>query len=286
MDPTRQSLTDEQLSAASKELIVSYPKTFKQNIDPPVYGQSFANIAFILFPKEKIFMTKYGKPVYGYVKVRGSHPTHEAAYIDSQRIIREVDSKHQNKIGQVGAWLPITDDTVFIAELTDVGDESKKQLRSDAEREKEAEARRVQRELKDRQDEMQKTDIYDHPDTIAFYVMKRVTEMKLTETIAEFEVKLKDLLEKRIKVWRELRYLEQLNPSHVDGWLDVYNAERTKMSISAFVPGETQFADFEKYKPTADDLKDMSIDGIRGYKLTDIPKNPNAPPGLGGGGKA
>lgn len=276
VDPSRKPLTDEQLDQAGKALIYKYPASIQTNADPPINGQLYANISFLLFPPDKIFMTKFGKPVYGYVKVRGVWPDSNSAYADARRIVKEVDSVYRIGNGaRVGMWIPISEDTDFIAEQIDVEDESTAvQLRSEAQIEKQKQIRQEKKNEEERLKELQENDIHDTPESVEFYAMRRVTEAKLTDTIAEFENKIKEMKEKRFKVWREMRYLERLNPSHITEWVDVYNVERRAVGIPDYVMSETQYAEYDAYHPTDEDLADLNLDKIRGYKAIDKSKKP------------
>lgn len=240
------SSQDDVGKAAVEGQTVSYPQVVRTMVDPPINGQNIGNLSFMLFKTPRMFRNK---PVYGYVKLRGNHVDEKSARYDAYRIIREVDSKFQVRLAKVGAWVPITDDDSCIKELYDVREnDEEKHIRDEAVKEREAEARRIAKEIKEAEDALKNgSDIYDNPDSLDFYTMKRVTEMRLTEAYQIAMRKLKELENSMIETHIILRTLEITNPDYNDQWIDVYNKERSKTSLPNFIPSEKHF---EKYEST------------------------------------
>jgi len=223
--------------AAVEGQLVPYPKIVRTMTDPPVNNQSIGNISFILFNEPK--KTKSGKPIYGFCKLRGNWNGEQQATFEASKIIREVDSKYPIKLAPVGGWVPITEDEDASKEKLDVRmKEEEIQLRDEAVKEKEAENRRIQREIQDRAEELKKGDIYDDPTSLTYYSMRMVTELRLIE---ERERQLKQLagVEDNIrKVQEELAKLEVKHPSYKEDWIERYNEERRKSGIPDFCPSE------------------------------------------------
>src|SRR5271154_4677864 len=118
LDENAPSLTNEELKAASNELLVSYPRIARTMTDDPVLNQVVGNISFMLFKDPRKLSN--GKPVYGFFKLRGNWAEAELAIKDAKRIIKEFDSKHKIYQAPVGHWLPITEEEAFTRELIDV----------------------------------------------------------------------------------------------------------------------------------------------------------------------
>lgn len=217
--------------------IVSYPKVVRTMIDPPINNQSIGNISFMLFNEPK--KTKSGKPVYGFCKLRGNWNGEQQARFEASKIIREVDSKYPVLLAPVGSWVPITEDEDASKDKYDVRMKDEElHLRDEAAKEKEADRRRIQREIQERAEELKKGDIYDDPTTLTYYSMRMVTELRLTE---ERERQLKQLagVEDNIrKVQEELARMEANHPDYKDNWIECYNAERRKTGIPDFCPSE------------------------------------------------
>jgi len=224
---------------------VSYPKVVRTMVDPPMVGQNIGNLSFMLFKVPRSFR---GKPIYGYVKLRGNHHDEKSARFDAYKIIREVDSKFQVRSAPVGTWVPITDDDSCIKDLYDVRDnDEEKHIRDEATKEKEAEGRRIAKEIKEAEDALKNgDDIYDNPESLDFYTMKRVTEMRLFESYQISLRKLQEIEKSLTETHMILRMLEVSNQDYNDLWLNTYNKERAKTSLPAFIPGGTQFKKYEE----------------------------------------
>lgn len=217
--------------------LTPYPKIVRTMTDPPVNNQSIGTISFMLFSEPK--KTKAGKPIYGFCKLRGNWNGEQQATFESSKIIREIDSKYPIKLAPVGVWVPITEDEDAAKEKIDVRmKEEEMHLRDEAIKEKEAEHRKIQRELKERADELRKGDVYDDPTSLTYYSMRMVTELRLVEE-RERQIRQLSSVEDNIrKVQEELARLEAKHPSYKDQWVDRYNEERRKSGIPAFCPSE------------------------------------------------
>lgn len=248
-NPDFPHLTNDDIGqAAVNGQVISYPMVVKKMVDPTIVDgdsvQKFGNLSFMLFETPKMFN---GKPIYGYVKLRGHYSCEETARNKAYNLVREVDSKYQIRIAPVGVWVPISESDSVIKELYDVREkENEIHLRDQAIKEKEKEDNRKIAEIKEARERLEKDgDIYDDPESIRFYTMKRVTEMTLTEAYHAQVSKIKEL-EKKIGEQRIiLKRIEVDYPNYPSEWIDCYNAERAKTSLSTFIPGETQFAEYE-----------------------------------------
>lgn len=231
--------------AAVEGQMYEYPKISRGATDPPIQGQSVGNVSFMLFKEPRTLRT--GKKVYGFLNLRGNFSDVDACKRQSCKIIREHDSRHQIRIAPVGHWVPITEEEAVCKEMEDVRmSENEVHMRDAAQKEKLAETKRIQREIKERMEELQNDgDIYDDPESAKYYSMRRVTEMRLTEarTIKQKEM---DGIEKNIlKVRAELKNLDNKYSDYADRWLDIYNEERAKVSIPPFVPPDDQFEEYD-----------------------------------------
>lgn len=237
--------------AACEGQVVEYPQVVRQDIDTPIIGQKYGNISFNFFEKPLMFQ---GKPIYGFFKLRGNHESAEVSRTDSYRIVRDLDSKFQVRIAPVGCWVPLTESDAVVKELYDVRESDKEiHLRDEATKKKEADSRRIQKEITEAQEQLEKGgDIYDDEENIRFYTMKRVTEMRLDESYQIQLIKLEELKKKRDEQRIIVKKLEKMYPSYSDEWLNVYNDERKKTSLPKFIPGETQFVDYNRV--TLDEL--------------------------------
>lgn len=239
--------SDDVGKAAMNGQVVEYPQVVRKMVDPPINGQKYGNVSFMLFDQPKMLNNK---PVYGYVKLRGNHESEETARADSYRIVRDVDSKFMVLIAPVGWWVPITESDTAIKEKYDVREDDKEiLLRDEAVKEKEKKQAKIVQEIRDNEEKLKTGgDIYDNPESLTFYAMKRVTEMTLMETRKAQQEKI-DHMQKKIAEQRIiLKRLEEKYPDYSKEWIAVYNEERAKSGTPKFIPGEKQFDDYESSK--------------------------------------
>lgn len=244
--PNHPSLEGE-VAAKAVSNQITYPQVVRTQNDPPVINQVFGNMSFMLFSQPRILST--GKPVYGFVKMRGNWPDQHVCETNAANIVKQTDSKFKVRVVPVGAWIPITEED-GAAEMIDVKtSDSAVQLRDQAIRDMETKQRQMIREIRDREDELRNTpDIYEEPNSVRYYAMKRVTEMRLCEAIEAEYKKIEDLKKKLVQVRTECRQKEKEFPKHSEEWLDSYNKERRKAGIPDFVPSENQFDEYNKFQ--------------------------------------
>ena len=240
---------------------VVYPKIVRDMIDPAIPGQAYANVSFMLFKEKRILRS--GQPVFGFVKVRGTHSSDVWAKKDANRIVLDIDSKFPVRTLPVGYWLPITDDTNFCKEIIDAAPEESSgqeidSMRSAAIKKKDEERRRRQREIADRMEDLKSGDIDDDTGTLRYYSMHRVTEWRLTERRDIQEKLLKKAKDKLVEIRRELKEIEVKHPEYVGAWMDCYNDERAKAGIAPHNPGEDDFKEYEE--TTLEYLRSVTIE--------------------------
>lgn len=283
--PNAPPLTDAQADAAASTMIFNFPTIFRQWIDPPIPGQLFT--VYCIMPLKEPKILKNGKKIYAYVKSRGNYPDEASASAAAKRLLKEVDSRFPIRIGRVGVFHPVSDDPTLALDLTHVntdgadggGEFKDKHLGSEASKDKEAEDRRIMRELRENEDHLRADgDVYDDPDHVRFYAMKRNTEQYLTDNIKSLRRQLKKAEDTRTKVWRDLRMIENAHPEHIRieangyaAWLNHLNAEkRAPVGLPDFIPATNQYEEYEAYHPT--DLPEFDAAAMRGYSLAEQPE--------------
>nr|QBK86290.1 MAG: uncharacterized protein LCMAC102_00850 [Marseillevirus LCMAC102] len=231
--------------AAVNGQIVAYPNVVRTMVDSPISGQKISGMSFMLFKEPRKFSN--GKYFYGFVKNRGNWADENQAKFEASKIIREVDSKYQIRLAPTGAWVPITDEDAFTKEFLDVRmKDDEIHLRDQGVKEKESEQRRMAREIREREDELRdEGDIYDDKKSLKYYSMRRVTELRLGETI-EYKLREVESLRKTLrKVQKELKRIEGDCGDYKNEWLNCYNVERRKTGIPDYVPSEEQIREYE-----------------------------------------
>ncbi len=231
--------------AAVNGQIVAYPNVVRTMVDSPISGQKISGMSFMLFNEPR--KLRNGKYVYGYIKNRGNWADENQAKFEASKIIREVDSKYQIRLAPTGAWVPITDEDAFTKETLDVRmKEDEIHIRDQAVKEKESEQRRMAREIREREEELRNEgDIYDDTTSLTYYSMRRVTELRLRETIDHQLRQIESIRKTLRKVQKELKRLEIDNGDYKNEWLNCYNVERRKTGIPDYVPSEEQLREYE-----------------------------------------
>lgn len=231
--PGYPALQNEVGQAAVDGKVRYFPQVVRQRTDPPVVNQTLGLLSWVLFDQPKMVE---GKPVYGYIKLRGNHSDQSAAMNACHKIVKEVDSYHKVLIAPVGNWLPITDNDSFVGEKVDVKmNENEIHLRDEAMLEKRKREEKIARELQERTEELRREEDKGENDTLTYYATKRNTDMKVREEIERQEKRLDSLKETHRKVLGELYKLEVANPEYREQWVECYNKKRREVGIADFV---------------------------------------------------
>ena len=252
VNPTYPPLSGEVAEAAVNGQIVRYPQVVRSGKDLPVPQQSHGLISFMLFKEPKTLKT--GKVCFGFCKLRGNWSDPSQCEMKAAGIIREQDSKHKVRIGEVGAWLPITDEGAFVQQTIDVKADAteEEKFKEEAIRKRQDEDKRIMRELKEREEEVKTAKDYnDDPTSLDYYTMNRTTWMWVTEQVEIQETRLKELKQKLTDRRKLLADLDAKHPAHQDEWIANYNKERRKAGIPDFIPSETMTKQYDDTAPAA-----------------------------------
>lgn len=229
--------------AAVNGQIVNYPQIVRSKQDDPIPNQSMSCMSFMLFKEPR--KMRNGKYAYGFIKNRGNWAGEDQALRHATRVVKEQDSKFRVLLAPVGSWMPITDAIQVADEQIDVREKDEEiHLRDEAQREKDRERRRIMREIREREEELKKGDIYDDPESLTYYSMRRVTEVKLREAAENQARQIEATRENIVKVQKELKKLERIHPEYIDQWIDRYNVERRKAGIPDYTPSDTQLEEY------------------------------------------
>lgn len=262
LDPTSDPLTGGEGREAVKAQIIDttpkYRKVVRGMADPPVVSQTVGLISFNLLPEPVLLK---GKPVYGFVKIRGNYTDVDSSIREASKIVKETDSMFKIRIAPVGQWVPITEADSVVKEMIDVktdgggasGDNDNEvqmpQLRDLATLQKQKEQEKIMRELKARAEDAEAHDVYDDQESLEFYVMKRVTDMTLLESYEIALNKLEEIKNKLFETRMKLKTLDVANPEYDESWLDFYNASRKERGITGeFVPTDSYLKYYEDGK--------------------------------------
>lgn len=256
---------------AVDDLVVTYPKVVRRNVDPSIPGQSVGCVSFNFF--KDLRKDQQGNVIYGFMKLRGNYESETVARAQAGKLVRDIDSVNDIKIAPVGVWVPITDSKLAVKEMYDIktGDESKdeqKLLQDEARKEKDSQIDAKRKELIESSKKLKDGgDPHDDPESLNYYTMKRVTEYQLVEELKALQNKVHNMRKLVAKTHGLIINLDEKHPEYDDIWIDNYNAKRKESGIGDFVPTENQF---EMLKNTSldkimEEFPDIDIDIPKPY---------------------
>jgi len=189
--------------------------------------------------------TKNGM-IYGVYKFRGTTPDETSAQKRAADIIREVDSRNPVHMVRVGTWYPITSDPSHIENLTEVQDDEVDQAKVKAEEERQSRQKQVMRTIKEREEDLKKNDLHDDPESLKYYIMRRVVWRTLRSTLELKEKELATLREKLYNVHGELHKKDAVHPDYDELWLEEYNKSLKDVGAPPCVPSKDEITEYRR----------------------------------------
>lgn len=226
-DPKASPLTDDETKAAVQELVDTFPKVTRNKNDPAILGQEYTNLSFMLL-KQPV------DGVYGFVKPRGSWPDVDKATLESEKLIKFVDSVFKIHIAPTGYWSPITNNERYASDQMDVKTREQDQaLRDRASKEAQARNMEMQREMNERKEQLKddKDDTDFDPESLDYYTKKRVSMKELNSYILQANEKMKTLKKSLRKIEKEVKEINRRHPQYMDQWIDNYNKARARVGL-------------------------------------------------------
>ena len=218
------NLSDDQLNAAFKELIVKFPKLERLPVDPPVAGQNYGLFSFKLLPKPV-------NGVYGFLKFRGAFATEKEWESHAKNLIRTVDSKHHIWPYQLGRWMPITVNEEFAQETLEVGqqDELNNVFNHQDTDDRKREAASV-REVKSREQKLIEESRRKTTDnsSLEYFAQQVMKQQQLVQWLTQMRSRKHDLLKALQSSKEEIARLSVEHPEYVtevDGKINAIKAE-------------------------------------------------------------
>lgn len=278
---TEPKLTDEQLDAAVDELVVDFPHVQRRTVDPEIPGQTYAVMSYVLLDKP----TDQG--LYGFMKVRGSYATEEAANERAEKLLRSVDSAHKYQICLVGNWAPLAVSEKFMQDVNEIDLDGVYDAA-----EKDAEKKRKQdiHQLKERAEKLQKevndphsesNEGLDDPDNIKYFIKLMLKKRSQVTYINDCKKRIQDTNKILKRTLAEISEASERHPEFVDEWENVYRKELLKIGTEE-IPENPTDAETESAARGIEDIEDLtdsnitSADAIvyHGKDLSDKGKSP------------
>lgn len=232
METNTNQLTEEQVNAAFKELIVRFPKVERLPVDPPIAGQNWALFSFKFLPKPV-------NGVHGFLKFRGSFPTQAEWEAHARSLIRTVDSKHHIWPYQQGRWMPITTNEEFAADVLEVGQTDElnaiyNQQETDTQKKEAQKIKEIKAREKKLIEESQRKKFDD--DSLDYYAQQVMKVQQLESWLEQMRKRKHDML-KALKAGRdEMVRLEGLHTDYKDRVEEKIKAIKEEIGLDENVP--------------------------------------------------
>lgn len=265
------SLTDEQLSAATEQLINTafvkkFPVVDRNYADPPVNLQQIGLFSFI--------PAKGAKPndrgIYGFAKMRGNFATEMEANQRAELLIKDHDSTNTIFHTYVGRPFPITVNENYASETSevDIRKDTVEAVSNTMKIKKDDDKRKAQ-EIQDREAELladtsstKEKELVEQDD----YITLKVKKAQLTWTYIEHVKKLKEVKEIIIRTRAQLVDIDAANPSLNEKYYEKYKDARVKAGLKvddkALSEGFTKYLVEDVLLPGIDDISDELIETV------------------------
>lgn len=205
-------LTDEQVAAAKKELIVRFPRVNRLPIDPPLAAQNWGLFSFKFLPKPV-------NGVYGFLKFRGAFSNEKDWESHAENIIRTVDSVHKIWPYQQGHWMPITTNEEFAVETLEVGQQDElKKIYNQQESNEDKQAKQTVKEIANRKEKLLSESKNKTTDTgsLDYYAQKVMSIQQLESWLEEMRKRKRQMIKALRDGQTEIKRLENEHPEYRD----------------------------------------------------------------------
>jgi hypothetical protein len=226
------TMSDEQVSSAMDGLIINeltkFPRVEKRFADPPISGQNICIHSFV--PSKGATSDKDG--IYGMVKFRGAFATEREAMEHSEHIIRNVDSYHSLYFSHMGRPFPLTRESKYVADVTEIDIRKKTEeiINEDVKKKRQEEKQAVE-DVKRREKELLE-DVSKDEEPIDRYTTLQVKRAQLAWTYVETMKKLQSEVKNNIlKARSEISEMDEKYPDLRDKYVDKYMEARKQAGL-------------------------------------------------------
>jgi hypothetical protein len=259
-------LSEEEVKNAMTDLnktafIARFPRLDRTYADPAILDQKYGLISFT--PAKGAQPNKAG--VYGYAKLRGNYATPIETNQRAEYLIRNVDSYHQIYHAFVGRPFPLTNDSKYSAEISeiDLRKDMSESISTDVKQKKEKEKNEIE-EIKRREKALvessrksienderlaaggsieEKVSVDDQYEN---YITLKVKKAQLTWTYLEHKKKMAEIKNIVVETVLSIDKLDLEQPSFKDKYFEKYMTARKEAGILNEMLEETQ-GNFMKY---------------------------------------
>jgi hypothetical protein len=252
-------LTEKETIEAMKELNVTdftdkFRKVDRTYSDPPVSLQKYGLISFI--PAKDAIPNKNG--VFGYAKLRGNYDTEIEANQRAEYIIRKVDSFNKVFHAYVGRPFPITIDSKFSKETSeiDIKKDVTENISHSIKKTKDSDDKIIT-EMVTREQELLKDSkkaINNEPlDEYDTYITLQVKKAQLSWTYLEHQKKMKEVKDIIMKTRKEIEELDEKHTEFKNNYYEKYKQAREAAGLEN-ESKDNSYSNFLKYMVEDADL--------------------------------
>lgn len=229
-EPLTEHQTEQAMSALNQTAFVEkYPRVERRYADPEIMLQKIGLISFI--PAKDAKPNKDG--VYGFAKLRGNFATEEEASQKASFLIKNVDSVHQIYHTYVGRPFPLTESSDFSADIEriDIQKATAETISEDVKKKREKEAREIE-EIKAKEKELLEEVKREEEPSDDKYTTLQVKRSQLSWTYIETKNKLSQMVTLIAKARKEIKDMEDKDPSLKSKYYDKYMNARKEAGLS------------------------------------------------------
>lgn len=226
------SLTNEEMKVANSELNIntnleSYRKVQRKYCDPAIEGQKYSLFSFI--PSSGATPDKDG--IYGMALSRGNYNNLEESDQRVKYLIQEVDSHHKIYTCYTGKPFPITLESKFSQEQTEVNiKKGEDVLHKDLNKNKKKQEDEI-KDIKEREQKLLEETRQENVDPHEKYTTLRVKKAQLVFTYYETEKKLEEMKNIIKKTIKEIDEMDSEDPEYIKKYMERYMNARNKVGL-------------------------------------------------------
>ena len=228
-----QPLTGDELQNALKEVnntsfTDKFPRVDRTYADPAISLQHISLFSFM--PAKGATPNESG--IFGFAKIRGTFSTELEANQRAEYLIKSVDSYNQIFHTYTGRPFPVTVESKYSAETTevDIRKEMAKTVSQNIKNKKDDEYKTMQ-EIKEKEEALLEDTKNDEVDPYEDYITQRVKCAQLSFTYLEHQKKMAEIKEIVIKTRERIKLLDEEFPDYQNTYYQKYIDARDKAGI-------------------------------------------------------
>ena len=225
-------LTNDEMKVANSELNIntnleSFRKVQRKYCDPPIEGQKYSLFSFI--PSSGATPDKDG--IYGMALSRGNYNNLEESDQRVKYLIQNVDSHHKIYTCYTGKPFPITLESKYSKEQTEVNIKKGEDILHKDNKQKNKEQQDEINDIKNREQKLLEESRQENIDPHEKYTTLRVKKAQLVYTYYETEKKLEEMKNIIKKTIKEIDVMDSEDSEYIKKYMERYMTARNKVGL-------------------------------------------------------